>query len=117
MRMTTTLTTPTAEVTAPTSYVSRWIAQSHSAYQNKTNELYSPLSSSLCDFRTPLASCRTLPTIFAPVKSPASKPATTTWQAQAKSRLDASTRTPSERTSAFAPPDNNEIQEKLHHIR
>ena len=116
--MTTVLNTSTAEVTAPTSYVSRWIAQSHSAYQNKTNELFSPLSSSLCDFRTPTASCRTLPTIFAPIKSPVViKPQTTTWQAQAKSRLDANTNISTDPSVSNIQPDNNVLQEKLHHVR
>ncbi|UJR23281.1 hypothetical protein I4U23_026298 [Adineta vaga] len=118
MRMTTVLNTSTAEATAPTSYVSRWIAQSHHAYQNKTNELYSPLSSSLCDFRTPSASCRTLPTIFAPIKSPVvMKPQTTTWQAQAKSRLDANITASKNQMTSLSPSDNNDIQEKLHHVR
>ncbi|CAF1188514.1 unnamed protein product [Adineta steineri] len=115
--MTTVINTTNAEVTTPTSYVSRWIAQSHNTYQNKTNELYSPLSSSLCDFRTPSAACRTLPTIFSPIKSSTVKPQTTTWQAQARSRLDASN-TALNHMSSFTSSDNNiDLQEKLHHVR
>jgi hypothetical protein len=113
--MTTVVNSSNSEVSTPTSYISRWIAQSHNAYQKKTNEFYSPSSS--CDFRPATTSCRTLPTIFAPVKQPIIKHHTTTWQAQAKSRLDATNA--SNNASSFISPDNinNELQEKLHNLR
>ena len=112
--MTTVVNTPNSEVTTPTSYVSRWIAQSHNAYQKKANEFYSPSSSpsSSCDFRT--ASNQTPPIISATIL----KPHTTTWQAQAKLRLDA-TINPTDDSPYTIPVNynNNELQEKLHHIR
>ncbi|CAF1028819.1 unnamed protein product [Rotaria sordida] len=115
--MTTIVSTSNSEVTTPTSYVSRWIAQSHNAYQNKTNEFYSPSSSSSssCDFRTPTASAKTPPSNISPP--------TTTWQAQAKSRLDAAAAAAAAATthdSSFISSmniNNNELQEKLHRVR
>jgi hypothetical protein len=109
------MTTINSEVTTPTSYVSRWIAQSHNAYQKKTNEFYLPSSptssssSSSCDFRT--ASNKT---------PPINKPHTTTWQAQAKSRLDAAVTIARINDSSFSSTiniNNNELQEKLHRVR
>ncbi len=107
MRMTSIVNTPNSEVTTPTSYVSRWIAQSHNAYQKKTNEFYSPTSStsSSCDFQTPSS------------KTPSTK---TTWQAQAKSRLDSVNATTPSHESSFITSiniNNNELQEKLHRVR
>ncbi|CAF5100274.1 unnamed protein product, partial [Rotaria magnacalcarata] len=121
--MTTIVTTSNSEVTTPTSYVSRWIAQSHSAYQNKTNEFYSPsssLSSSSCDFRTPTASNRTPPNLISP------RTTITTWQAQAKSRLDAAAAAAAAiaasktNDSSFILSmniNNNELQDKLQRVR
>ncbi|CAF2141993.1 unnamed protein product [Rotaria magnacalcarata] len=120
--MTTIVTTSNSEVTTPTSYVSRWIAQSHSAYQNKTNEFYSPsssLSSSSCDFRTPTASNRTPPNLISP------RTTITTWQAQAKSRLDAAAAAAAiaaskTNDSSFILSmniNNNELQDKLQRVR
>jgi hypothetical protein len=112
--MTTVVNTSNSEVTTPTSYVSRWIAQSHNAYQKKTNEFYSPSSSpsSSCDFRT--ASNQTPPII----SSTTLKPHTTTWQVQAKSRLDTTIATADDSSYISSINyNNNELQEKLHHIR
>ncbi|CAM4789138.1 unnamed protein product [Rotaria magnacalcarata] len=118
--MTTIVTTSNSEVTTPTSYVSRWIAQSHSAYQNKTNEFYSPsssLSSSSCDFRTPTASNRTPPNLISP------RTTITTWQAQAKSRLDAAaaaiaaSKTNDSSFILSMNINNNELQDKLQRVR
>jgi hypothetical protein len=118
------MTTINSEVTTPTSYVSRWIAQSHNAYQKKTNEFYSPSSptsssSSSSDFRT--ASNKTPPTNLTTTL----KPHTTTWQAQAKSRLDAAAaaaavniaRTNDSSFISTININNNELQEKLHRVR
>jgi hypothetical protein len=114
MRMTSIVNTSNSEVTTPTSYVSHWIAQSHNAYQKKTNEFYSPSSSpSSCEFRTPIASTKPSPT-----KIMTLKPHTTTWQAQAKSRLNAVVATTHD--SSFTSSiniNNNELQEKLHRVR
>jgi len=113
------MTTINSEVTTPTSYVSRWIAQSHNAYQKKTNEFYSPSSptsssSSSCEFRT--ASNKTPPmNILSTLK-----PHITTWQAQAKSRLDAAVTIARINDSSFSSTiniNNNELQEKLHRVR
>ncbi len=110
MRMTSMVNnTSNSEVTTPTSYVSRWIAQSHNVYQKKTNEFYSPSSSSTSsDFQTPIGSCKP-----SPIK-------TTTWQAQAKSRLDAAaiaTQNSLITSSINNNNNNNELQEKLHRVR
>jgi hypothetical protein len=116
------MTTVNTEITTPTSYVSRWIAQSHNAYQKKTNEFYSPSSptsssSSSCDFRT--ASNKTSPSNISLTKTTTLKSHTTTWQAQAKSRLDATTATTTNNSSLASTINinNNELQEKLHRIR
>ncbi|CAF4318971.1 unnamed protein product [Rotaria socialis] len=116
--MTTIVTTSNSAATTPTSYVSRWIAQSHSAYQNKTNEFYSPLSSlssSSCDFLTPTTSNRTPPNLISP------RIPITTWQAQAKSRLDAAAVSASKTNdSSFILSmniNNNELQDKLQRVR
>ncbi len=114
MRMTTVVNTSNSEVTTPTSYVSRWIAQSHNAYQKKTNEFFSPSSptsssSSSCDFRT--ASNQTPPISRSSTKT------TTTWQAQAKSRLDSVNTSTTVDSSFISSINNNELQEKLHRIR
>lgn len=115
--MATFMTTSNSEVTTPTSYVSRWIAQSHGVYQTKPNEFYSPSSSSStssCDFRTPTASNRTSASLISP------KSTKTTWQAQAKSRLDAAAAATKNHESPFVlsmNTNNNELQEKLHRVR
>jgi hypothetical protein len=115
------MTTSNSEITTPTSYVSRWIAQSHNAYQKKINEFYSPSSptsssSSSCDFRT--ASNKTPPLHITSTKTTTSKPHITTWQAQAKSRLDAMTpRTDDNLFPSTSNITNNELQEKLHRVR
>ncbi|CAF3965349.1 unnamed protein product, partial [Rotaria sp. Silwood2] len=130
--MTTIVSTSNSEVTTPTSYVSRWIAQSHNAYQNKSNEFYSPSSpsssssSSSCDFRTPTASTKTPPSNISPTTLK-SHTTTTTWQAQAKSRLDAAAAATAAAAAAATTHDssfilsmninNNELQEKLHRVR
>ncbi|CAF1034445.1 unnamed protein product [Rotaria sp. Silwood1] len=125
--MTTVISTSNSEVTTPTSYVSRWIAQSHNAYQNKSNEFYSPSllsssssSSSSCDFRTPTASTKTPSNNVSPTTLKSQTK--TTWQAQAKSRSDAAaaaaaatTHDPSFISSMNI--NNNELQEKLHSVR
>jgi len=102
--MTTVVSTSTTEVTTPTSYVSHWIAQSHGKYQKKANEYYS--SSSSCD-------CR--PSILKTSIKTNSNSHTTTWQAQAKSRLNTSTTTVSSDT--LINNNNSELQEKLNRIR
>ena len=118
MRMTTIVNNYKSDVTTPTSYVSRWIAQSHQAYQKKSNEFYSPPSpsssstSSSCDFRT--ASNQT-PPILAKTNN-LLKPLTTTWQAQAKSRSNPLTTSANEQ-SPPANINNHELQEKLHRVR
>lgn len=125
--MTIIVDTSTTEVTTPTSYVSRWIAQSHNTYQNKTNEFYTPSSpssssSSSCDFRTPTTSLKAPPPVI--LKTAPSKSHKTTWQAQAKSRLDANiaaaTATVPNRDSSFISSmniNNNELQDKLNRVR
>ena len=121
MRMTTIVNPSTTEVTTPTSYVSRWIAQSHHAYQKKTNEFYSPSSStpssaSSCDFRT--ASNQTPSILPSTNKTPTFKSHTTTWQAQAKSRLDTTiTSTDDSSYLSAINYNNDELQEKLHRVR
>jgi hypothetical protein len=120
MRMTTVINTSNSEVTTPTSYVSRWIAQSHNAYQKKTNEFYSSSSptsstSSSCDFRT--ASSKTPPMTISSTKTAALKPHTTTWQAQAKLRLDAAAKIDDSSFTSSMHINNNELQEKLHRVR
>jgi hypothetical protein len=109
--MTTVVSTSNSEVPTSTSYVSRWIAQSHNTYPKKTNEFYSPSSSS-CDFRTPTG-------INKP--PPVPKPHTTTWQAQAKSRLDAAAIAATTPHDSLLPSsiniNNNELQEKLQRVR
>jgi hypothetical protein len=100
--MTTVVTTSNSEVTTPASYVSRWIAQSHGKYQRKGNEYY--LSS--CDCRTSIN--KTSMRIH-------TNSQITTWQAQAKSRLDVTTTTNTSDSSTNI--NNNELQEKLTRIR
>jgi hypothetical protein len=97
--MTTIVSTSNSEVTTPTSYVSRWVAQSHGKYQRKSNEYYSS-SSSLCDYH----------------QSITNQIPTTTWQAQAKSRINKTTTNIISDTLANDN-NNNEIQEKLNRIR
>ena len=98
--------TPTIDVSPPTSYVSRWVAQSHGGYCNKANEFYplssptSTSSSTSCDYRTPPSTKTSLAT------------ATTTWQAQARSRLN-----PSSTPAEPSPTNNDEFQEKMQWIR
>lgn len=125
--MTIIIGTSNNEVTTPTSYVSRWIAQSHNAYQNKTNEFYTPsspssLSSSSCDFRTSTASTKTAPSVIP--KTTSLRSHITTWQAQAKSRLDANTAAAAaaaaNHDSSFISSMNinsDELQEKLNRVR
>ena len=124
--MTTVVNTSNTEVTTPTSYVSRWIAQSHHVYQKKINEFYSPSSptpssSSSSDFRT--AFNQTPPISLSTIKTNSFKPPTTTWQAQAKSRLNPANTTiddSSHLSSSINSNNNNnnhELQEKLYCIR
>jgi hypothetical protein len=105
--MTTVVSTPNTEVTTPTSYISRWIAQSHGNYQKKANEYYS--SSSSLDYRTS--------TIQSPIKNHHSNSHITTWQAQAKSRLNTTTNITSNLSVNDYPNNNNQLQEKLNRIR
>lgn len=119
------MTTSNSEIPIQTSYVSRWIAQSHNAYQKKFNEFYSPssptssTSSSSCEFRT--ASNQTPPlhitTTITTKNTNTLKPHITTWQAQAKSRLDVITPRPDESLFPLINNNNNDLQEKLHRIR
>ncbi len=104
--MTTVINTSNSEVTTPTSYVSRWIAQSHGKYQKKPDGYYS----SSCDYRTLTTSIITIPT-----KSNSNSPITT-WQAQAKSRSNASATTTNSDISAHDN-NNNDLQEKLNRVR
>lgn len=97
---TTVVSTPKNEVTTPTSYVSHWIAQTHSNYQRKSNEFYLPSSS------------KYYPSVSK--DSILSSQSTTTWQAQAKSRLKISADRNLFETSIH---DNNDLQDKLHRIR
>lgn len=120
--MTTVVNTSTTEVTTPTSYVSRWIAQSHHVYQKKINEFYSPSSptpssSSSSDFRT--AFNQTPPISISTIKTNSSKPHITTWQAQARSRLNPPNTTidDSSHLTSINDNNNNELQEKLFCIR
>lgn len=111
--MTTVVTASNSEVTAPTSYVSRWIAQSHVSYQKKSDDYYS----STCDCRI-----STSPTMVHNVKIPTklnSNVHTTTWQAQARTRLEnmvpTMTSGPTLNTSNNV--INSDLQEKLDRIR
>lgn len=94
--------TSNTEVTTSSSYVSRWIAQSHGKYQKRPDEYYSSLSSS-CDYPTSI--------IETPIKI-----ITTTWQAQAKSRVNPTTTT-NLTTSDTLANDNNALQDKLNRVR
>ena len=117
--MTTVINTSNSEVTTPTSYISRWIAQSHNAYHNKTKEFYSSSSISSSDSRTPTVSTKNSPAIISPISIAELKNPTTTWWAQAQSRLDASSTTTNNDSLFISSIDtnNNELQEKLHRIR
>jgi hypothetical protein len=104
--MTTVVTTSNTEVSTPTSYVSRWIAQSHESYQKKNNEYYT----SSCNYRS---------SAIIPILKPSTKlnsnPHITTWQAQAKTRLDATVTTITSDSSNNI--NNNELQDKLNRVR
>ena len=80
--MTTMVTNSDSEVSAPTSYVSRWIAQSHGKYHKKPDDYYS----STCDCQIS-ASTTMVPIMQMPTNTNFSPPPTTTWQEQAQSRL------------------------------
>jgi len=101
--MTTVVSTPNTEVSIPTSYISRWIAQSHGNYQKKANVYY---SSSL-DYRRS--------TIEIPIKNYHSNSHITTWQAQAKSRLNTTNITSNLFINDYQ--NNNELQDKLNRVR
>lgn len=103
--MTSVVAASNSDVTTPTSsYVSRWIAQSHGGYAKKSNDFYafssptSTLSSAKSDFRTSIHH-GTSPT--------------TTWQAQArlKTENDLSMCQPTSLNN------NLEFQEKMTSIR
>ncbi len=100
--MTTFVSTSNTEVTTPASYISRWIAQSHGNYEKKPDEYYT----SSCDYRTSIT--KTLN------KIDSNPHPTTTWQAQAKARLNT---TVNNITSDTPVNNNNELQEKLNRIR
>ncbi|CAF1213692.1 unnamed protein product [Rotaria sordida] len=112
--MTTMVTTTNSEVTTPTSYVSRWIAQSHGKYQRKSNEYYS----SSCNYQTSTTTTTTTPIIKMPTKTNLNS-RTTTWQAQAKSRLENTTTTITSDSllNTSNTTNNNELQEKLNRVR
>ncbi|CAF2746236.1 unnamed protein product [Rotaria sp. Silwood2] len=113
--MTTVVTTTNSEVTTPTSYISRWIAQSHGTYQKKPDEYYS----SSYDYKTPPSLPTTaIPIIKIPTKTTLNS-RTTTWQAQAKSRLDNTTTTMTSDSllNTSNNINNNELQEKLNRVR
>ncbi|CAF0748452.1 unnamed protein product [Rotaria sp. Silwood1] len=110
--MTTVVTTTDSEVTTPISYVSRWIAQSHGNYQKKSDEYYS----SSCD-------CQNSTTTAIPIVNISTNTNfdshTTTWHAQAKSRLDNTTTTMTSDSllNTSNNINNNELQEKLNRVR
>jgi hypothetical protein len=104
--MTTIVSTQNTDITTPASYVSRWIAQSHGNYQKKMNDYYASLSS--LDYRTS--------TIEIPIKNHHSNSHITTWQAQAKSRLNSTTNITSN-LSVNEYSNHNEVQEKLTRVR
>ena len=101
--MTTVVSAINTEINTPTSYVSRWIAQSHGTYQKKGDEYY-PLPSS--DYRSSI--------VHIPIQTP-SNPPTTTWQAQAKTRSIISST--SHTANISSDQNNQELQNKLKHIR
>ncbi|CAF1445500.1 unnamed protein product [Rotaria magnacalcarata] len=111
--MTTVVTNSNSEVSTPTSYVSRWIAQSHGKYHKKPEDYYS----STCDCQISSS------TIMAPIMQVPTNsnfnPPITTWHAQAQSRLQ-NTATTMFSNSSFNLTkniDNNELQEKLNRVR
>ncbi len=120
--MTTVVSAPNSEVTTPTSYVSRWIAQSHGKYQRKSKEYYTPSY----DYRTtatrPSSSSSSTTTIsIIKIPSTSTSPMTT-WEAQAKTRPDVTTTSSitsdsSLNTSIIVNNNNNELQEKLNQVR
>ncbi len=124
--MTTVVSAPNSEVTTPTSYVSRWIAQSHGKYQRKSKEYYTPSY----DYRTKTAtssssssSSSSSTTTISIIKIPSTSTSPmTTWEAQAKTRPDVTTTSPitsdsSLNTSIIVSNNNNELQEKLNQVR
>ncbi len=122
--MTTVVSAPNSEVTTPTSYVSRWIAQSHGKYQRKSKEYYTPSY----DYRTtttttPSSSLSSSTTTISIIKIPSTSTSPmTTWEAQAKTRPDVTTTSSitsdsSLNTSIIVNNNNNELQEKLNQVR
>jgi hypothetical protein len=108
--MTTVLTTTNSEVTTPASYVSRWIAQSHGTYQKKGDNNY---YSSSCDCRTSTTSSITKQS----TQMNSNHNHITTWQAQAMSRMNTVAMTTDSSLNTQTPVNNNDLQEKLNHVR
>ncbi|CAF1387872.1 unnamed protein product [Adineta ricciae] len=126
--MTTVVSTSNPDVNAPTSYVSRWIAQSHGKYQKRANEYFS----ATYDYRTKTTTGST--TTISIIKIPArASPHShmTTWEAQAKTRSDGTTIIPASSDLSFPAyviqnhninnnnnnNNNNDLQEKLNRVR
>ena len=126
--MTTVVSTSNPDVNAPTSYVSRWIAQSHGKYQKRANEYFS----ATYDYwtKTTTGSTTTISIIKIPARaSPHSH--MTTWEAQAKTRSDGTTIIPASSDLSFPAyviqnhniinnnnnNNNNDLQEKLNRVR
>ncbi|UJR25628.1 hypothetical protein I4U23_006980 [Adineta vaga] len=124
--MTTIISTSNPDVNAPTSYVSRWISQSHGKYQKRANEYFS--SSYDYQTKTSMGSTTTISIIKIPAKgNPNSH--MTTWEAQAKTRSDGTIIIPASSDSSFHASiihnnsncnnnnNNNDLQDKLNRVR
>ena len=107
--MTTVIANSNHDVTTPNSYVSRWIAQSQVAYPKRTNGFYSLSSSYDCPISVEDSFIRSS-------TSHHSRSPTTTWKAQARSRLDPSNYSTSSHKPSIDIHDH-ELQEKLQKIR
>lgn len=105
--MTSIIATPSTDINTPTSYVSRWIAQSHGSFQKRSNGHYSSSSSCECSPAVNSLLIQTLPekqTLLLP----------TTWKVQARARLNSSNS--SKTNSQSAETQDQDFQEKLQNI-
>ena len=110
--MATIISTSKFEVSPSASYASRWVARSHRSYEKKASDYYT----SSCDGQTLITTA--IPTNKAFTKTNLNSH-TTTWQAQARSKLDvtATTRLSNSSLNTSNDINNNELQEKLSRAR